>query len=321
MRDGSTALHPPGPPPGGRRGPRSSGQRRRSMLAAPPPGAEARGSTMLLSRLTVALYGVVVAAEPASKNKFGIGAYGGSYIGVNVSEELPWAKKLVGDKGSVLLVATMAFSQNGNASSCVGDCIPAAVDAAAVRQAYTLGLRPVVRLAQWPRTIRDFADGAPTTRRQYSALAQAYKRFAAALPLPPNGSPLDVVVLNEPNGCGEWQCEDGGAVLQPSEQAAEAGTCLRDILAALRPLPRLRLAAAPTAYTVPPTCSCDGSTNPTPDWDTPTDLAFMADMLKAAPDLYSSVDFFNSHPVSLPACLPACLPRSLRVLLGKDDIG
>jgi hypothetical protein len=291
------------------------------MLAAPPPGAEARASTMLLSRLAVALYGVVVAAEPAPKNKFGIGAYGGSYIGVNVSEELPWAKKLVGDKGSVLLVATMAFSQNGNASSCVGDCIPAAVDAAAVRQAYTLGLRPVVRLAQWPRTIRDFADGAPTTRRQYSALAQAYKRFAAALPLPPNGSPLDVVVLNEPNGCGEWQCEDGGAVLQPSEQAAEAGTCLRDILAALRPLPRLRLAAAPTAYTVPPTCSCDGSTNPTPDWDTPTDLAFMADMLKAAPDLYSSVDFFNSHPVSLPACLPACLPRSLCVLLGKDDIG
>lgn len=263
---------------------------------------------MPLARFAVALYlSVGLAAEPAPENKFGIGVYGGSYIGVNVSEELPWAKKLVGDAGSVLLIATMAFSQNGNASSCAGDCKPAAVDVAAVRQAYALGLRPVVRLAQWPRTIRDFADDAPTTRRQYSALAQAYKRFAAALPLPPDGSPLDVVVLNEPNVCDEWQCEGGGPVLKSSEQAAEAGTCLRDILGALRPLPRLRLSAAPTAYTAPPTCSCDGSANPIPSWDKPTDLAFMADMLKAAPDLYSSVAFFNSHPVSLLACLPATL--------------
>jgi hypothetical protein len=238
---------------------------------------------------------MAAAAEPAP-NKFGIGVYGGSYIGVDVSAELPWARELVGERGSVLLVASMSFSQNGNVSSCAGGCVPAAVDAAAVRQAYALGLRPVVRLAQWPRTIRDFADDAPATRRQFSALAQAYKKFAAALPLPPDGSPLDVVVLNEPNVCGEWQCKGGGGALHLSEQAAEVATCLRDILAALRPLPRLRLSAAPTAYTAPLTCSCDGSANPAPDWDTPTDLAFMAGMLKAAPDLYSNADFFNSHP-------------------------
>ena len=71
--------------------------------------------------------------------------------------------------------------------------------------------------------------------------------------------------------------------------------CLRDILAALRPLPRLRLSPAPTAYTAPPSCSCAGSSNPAPDWRVPTDIAFMRAMLAAAPDLYAQADFFNSH--------------------------
>ena len=153
-----------------------------------------------------------------------------------------------------------------------------------------------MRLGQWPRTIRDFSDD--STRRSFRGLAEAYKKFAAALPLPPGGSdPLEVVVLNEPNNCGEWQCAAGtpGSRLYPNESAAEVATCLRDILTALRPLPRLMLSAAPTAFTVSPYCSCDGAANPVPDWNTPTDIGFMKLMLEAVPDLYTHTDFFNSH--------------------------
>ena len=64
-----------------------------------------------------------------------------------------------------------------------------------------LGLRPVVRLGQWPRTIRDFSDDSGGGQHQvYTTLARAYRAFAAALPLPPDGSPLEVVVHNELNG-------------------------------------------------------------------------------------------------------------------------
>lgn len=254
--------------------------------------------TVLLPALLLLLLLQAPLTPAIRHNKFGIGAYGGgNIVPPPLATQLPWARELAGQGGSVLLNVGMSFRQNGNASSCAGGCVPAAADAAAVAHAYALGLRPVVRLSQWPRTIRDFADD-PASRRHFTQLGAAYKRFVQALPLPPSGDKLDVVVLNEPNGCGEWQCKGGGGVLQPAEQAAEVATCLRDILAALRPLPRLRLSAAPTAYTVPPTCSCDGSANSAPNWNIPTDLQFMQHMLHAAPDLYSNVDFFNSHPVS-----------------------
>ena len=260
--------------------------------------------TACASRALLAACAVAAACanvrHATSRNKFGIGVYSnsGGVPGANVSTQLPWARNLVGENGTVVLYVGMHFGRNGDASSCADGCAPSAADAAAIAQAWSLGLRPVVRLGQWPRTIRDFADDATVTpRRAFTALARAYRTFAAALPLPPDGvTPLDVVVLNEPNGCHEWQCSAPPARLRANESAPEVGVCLRDILAALRSLPRLRLSAAPTAYTAPASCSCDGQPDPAPDFRVPTDLAFMRGMLSAAPDLYAHADFFNSHP-------------------------
>eukprot|EP00937_MAST-01D_sp_MAST-1D-sp2_P005594 g5594.t1 len=262
----------------------------------------------MLRRL-ITVFGLASASASGAINKFGIGAYdvhGGVGPVPSLLTQLPLARDLAGANGSVLLVATMMFRQNGNASSCSGGCVPSATDAASIQQAYALGLRPVVRLAQWPRTIRDFADDAATTPRQsFHSLARAYRTFAAALPLPPDGtSALDVIVLNEPNVCGEWQCKlasAGGAGSSPprlhaNDSAAEVGVCLRDILAALRDLPRLRLSAAPTAYAAPASCGCDGSRDPAVNFSAPTDISYMRTMLAAAPDLYARADFFNSHP-------------------------
>lgn len=234
----------------------------------------------------------VSSSLPAEVNKFGIGAYGSS-----LDEQLPLAARLAGQGGRVLLQANLLFKQNGNASSCENECAPSAESVAAIAQAYALGLRPVVRLGQWPRTIRDFSDDAE--HRQYRSLANAYRKFAAALPLPPDGtSPLDLIVLNEPNVAGEWCCSGGGR-LSTNQSAPEVATCLRDILAMLRSLPRVRLSAAPTAYTGPVSYPCSGNPNGTidpVDFSYPTDIEFMQKMMVAAPDLYSNADFFNSHP-------------------------
>ena len=88
-------------------------------------------------------------------NKFGVGVYGQ----VPWREQLPWALNLTGPGGRVLLFMTLSFAENGNATSC-GECVPPAEDTAALHQAYAMGLRPVVRLGQYPRTIRDFSDDA-----------------------------------------------------------------------------------------------------------------------------------------------------------------
>ena len=243
-------------------------------------------------------------------NKFGMGVYSAAagVPGPGLAAQLPVARALAGQGGAVLLYAGLHFAANGNASSCTGGCVPSAADTAAIELAYKLGLRPVVRLSQWPRTIRDFADDAAAAaaagpaaaeapRRAFTALARAYATFAAALPLPPDGAaPLNVVVLNEPNGCGEWECSAPAVRLLANETIApEVGACLRDILGALRALPRLRLSAAPTAYTAPASCGCDGSPNPPVDFRAATDLSFVASMLAAVPDVYAHADFFNSH--------------------------
>jgi hypothetical protein len=237
-------------------------------------------------------------AAAAGTNKFGIGVYseGSGGTSLPVALQLPTAYTLVGDGGQVLLLMQLLFSHNGNTSSCVGGCVPAPTEVAAVKQAYAMGLKPVVRLGQWPRTIRDFSDDAE--HRDYTALARAYSQFAAAIPLPPDGSPLGVIALNEPNTGGEWQCSGPGR-LSTGQAAPEVAGCLRDILAALRLLPGLRLSVAPTAYTGSATYPCAANAGGRPDpvnWLVPTDIAFMRQMLQAVPDLYAAADFFNSHP-------------------------
>ena len=186
---------------------------------------------------------------------------------------------------------TLSFSENGNTTSC-GQCTPSAEDTAALHQAYAMGLRPVVRLGQYPRTIRDFSDDA--AHLVYISLAEAYRTFAAALPLPPNGSPLEVVVQNEPQAGDEWVCSGGGYITL-NTTAAEVAGCVRDTITALRILPRLLLSPPPMTRVAPMKYPCnDNPSGKVSGYQMGTD--FIQQMLRAVPGLYANADFFNAHP-------------------------
>ena len=221
-------------------------------------------------------------------NKFGMGVYGRE---VPWREQLPWALNLTGPGGRVLLFMTLSFAENGNATSC-GDCVPAAEDTAVLHQAYAMGLRPVVRLGQYPRTIRDFSDDA--AHLVYTSLAESYRTFAAALPLPPNGSPLEVIIHNEPQAGDEWECSGGGNITL-NTTAAEVAGCVRDTFAALRALPRLLLSPPPMTRVAPMVYPCNGNpSGKVSGYQLGTE--FIQEMLRHVPGLYANADFFNAHP-------------------------
>ena len=252
---------------------------------------------MLLPLLVLCSAGARARGAPVyaegSPNKFGMGVYGGT---VPLAEQLPWALNLTGRGGRVLLFMTLSFSENGNASSC-GTCAPSESDAAALRQAYALGLRPVVRLGQRPRTIRDFSDDA--SHLVYTSLARAYRQFVAALPLPPETTadgarPLEVIMLNEPQAADEWVCSGGGYV-DLNTTAAEVAGCVRDTLAALRGLPGLLLSPPPVTRVAPMRYPCaDNPGGRVSGYQMGYD--FIRAMVRAAPRLYADADFFNAHP-------------------------
>eukprot|EP01043_Picozoa_sp_COSAG02_P023014 COSAG02_NODE_1215_length_13852_cov_10.082600_8_plen_398_part_00 len=220
-------------------------------------------------------------------NKFGMGVYGT----VPLVEQLPWALNLAGNGGRVLLYMTLSFSENGNVRSC-GECTPSAEEVAALHQAYALGLRPVVRIGQLPRTIRDFSDDAE--HLVYTSLAEAYRTFAAALPLPTDGNMLEVILQNEPQAHDEWMCS-GSGYLTLNTTAGEVAGCVRDTMAALRTLPRLLLSPPPVTRVAPMSYPCIG--NPSgklTGYQLGTD--FIRAMLRAVPGLYAHAGFFNAHP-------------------------
>eukprot|EP01043_Picozoa_sp_COSAG02_P069630 COSAG02_NODE_12010_length_1613_cov_13285.274108_1_plen_287_part_10 len=220
-------------------------------------------------------------------NKFGMGVYGK----VPWIEQLPWTLNLTGSGGRVLLYMTLSFSENGNVRSC-GECTPTAEDIAALQHAYAMELRPVVRIGQLPRTIRDFSDDAQ--HLAYTSLAEAYRTFIAALPLPPAGNPLEVVLQNEPQASDEWMCS-GSGFLTLDITAAEVAGCVRDIMGALRPLPRLLLSPPPVTRVAPMSYPCIGNTSGEPSgYQMGTD--FIQAMRRAVPGLYTHADFFNAHP-------------------------
>ena len=79
----------------------------------------------------------VRARARASSSKFGIGVYGdGDGSALTVASQLPWAHRLVGNGGRVVLYVGLLFSRNGDPSSCLNNCVPATRDVAAVQQAY-----------------------------------------------------------------------------------------------------------------------------------------------------------------------------------------
>ena len=232
-------------------------------------------------------------------NKFGIGVYNDTAMAPSLDVQLPEARALTGKGGFVLLFFDLLFSRGGDPGSCENDCQPPTWAINAVEQAYSLGLTPIVRLGQWSRQIRNFADDhASGSNRNYTSLAQAYKTYAAAFPRPPDGSDLLVVLLNEPNVCGEWQCDDGpGQYVELSTMAAEAASCLRDLLTAVQEVPRVRVAVAPLAYASPARCECtQPGHNPPVNFSVPNDAAFITAMRVEVPDLWTRADYFTAHP-------------------------
>ena len=244
------------------------------------------------------------AAAAPTANRYGMGVYNDT-AGPGIALQLPEAAALVGDGGTVLLYFELHFAKDGDPGSCKDGCLPADWQVSAVRQAYALNLRPVVRLDQWSRRIRNFADtGAGSSPHQnYTRLSQAYRTFVEVLPLPPDGkTPLKIQLLNEPNGC-VWECDEtkSGSFLPAQAAAAEVAGCLRDLLAALRTLPRLSLAVAPLAQVGFSRCECTSPFKPIVPQNT-SQLSFAAQMLDAVPELYDRVDYVIMHACELASC-------------------
>ena len=256
---------------------------------------------MLANGLSTALALLLCAATPAKilraastytdgelpENKFGMGVYGT----VPWEEQLSWTLNLTGHGGRVLLYMTLSFSENGDVASC-GECKPSAEEIATLQHAYTMGLRPVVRIGQYPRTIRDFSDD--PKHLEYTSLAKAYRTFVAALPLPPT-SPLEIILQNEPQAPDEWMCS-GGGYLTLNITAAEVAGCVRDTMAALRTLPRLLLSPPPVTRVAPMRYPCVDNPSGKVSGGAQMGTDFIHAMLNAVPGLYAQADFFNAHP-------------------------
>merc|ERR1719356_26050 len=212
-----------------------------------------------------------------------------------VDVQLAEAKALVGDGGHVLLYFTLHFARTGDPTSCTGGCLPEPWELDAVKQAYSLGLKPIVRVGQWSRNIRAFSDDAG--HRNYTSLAQAYRQFLAAIPRPPDASALPVQLLNEVNACGEWRCSDGaGIYLDANTSAAEAASCLRDLHAAVRSLPLVAVGLAPLAYVAPTKCECTlHGRNSKVNYSEPNVISYIAAMRAEVPDLWAKADYFSAH--------------------------
>jgi hypothetical protein len=254
--------------------------------------------------LLLAVVPHAAAAAAPTANRFGMGVYNDT-AGPGIALQLPEAAALVGDGGTVLLYFELSFAKDGDPDSCKGGCLPAEWQVSAVRQAYALNLRPVVRLDQWSRRIRDFADtgGGSSPHQNYTRLAAVYRTFVEALPLPPDGrSALKIQLLNEPNGC-IWECDEKepGSFLPASTAAAEVAGCFRDLLAALRTLPRLALALAPLAQVGFSRCECTPPFKPTVPQNI-SQLSFAAQMLDAVPELFDHVDYIMMHACELASC-------------------
>ena len=258
------------------------------------------GLMAMLSLPSVAGHATPYAYQLSSANRFGIDVYAQADTQNDTSApplslQLPEAAQLVGENGWVLLYFDLLFVKDGDPSSCVNGCLPHRWQVDAVRQAYALRLRPVVRLGQWSRRIRDFADDG-AGHLNFTRLAQSYKTFAAALPLPPDGSSvLPVQLLNEPNVCGAWQCQEGAhSYLPATSAAAEVAGCLRDLVHALRPLPRLALSVTPIAQVSFSRCECTAPFKPVVPQNASAD-SFVRLMVRAVPTLFDDVEFLTVH--------------------------
>ena len=185
--------------------------------------------------------------------KWGIGIYDDTLHCPSQTNQMPVAANITGPKGWVL-VFFETLDPTNNATYLP---LPWQVDI--LKTAYSLGIRPIVRLGQNARNYRNFSDD-PATRLGYTKLAALYKNYVAALPLPPaggaSGPALHIVLGNEENICVEWQCHESPPLSNATQWTAEVATWSRDILAALRPLPGIYLSVTPLAPSGPGGCGC-----------------------------------------------------------------
>ena len=104
-------------------------------------------TALQLCLAAVAASSVIANSTALPINRFGMGVYNDT-AAPDIALQLPEAAALVGDDGTVLLFFEITFAHSGDPGSCMDGCLPAGWQAAAVRQAYALNLRPVVRLGQ-----------------------------------------------------------------------------------------------------------------------------------------------------------------------------
>eukprot|EP00039_Didymoeca_costata_P021574 m.344891 g.344891 ORF g.344891 m.344891 type:complete len:383 (-) comp25376_c0_seq1:30-1178(-) len=239
--------------------------------------------------------------QDSKRNIFGMGVYNDTNA-PPISLQLPVAKEVAGDSGSVLIFGNLIFSRDGDPTS----RLPFdswVVDA--LKQAYDLKMRPILRLGQWPRTIRNFASDEKHTN--YTTLAEEYalvvQSVVSAVNITPMASKLRVLLLNEPNVCGEWQCSEGcGHFIPDTEIAVEVANCLNAMKIAVNNLPQhirslIEVAVAPISQLGFSECECcyQNQTKKIPQ--NQTGVNFIKKMLNTngVPTLYDNIDFFSSH--------------------------
>jgi len=233
------------------------------------------------------------------------------------------AAALTGPDGWVTILIP-AGAQNTSGSQLPPACAGYS-SAQAIRAAYALNLSVVARLepqygVAWRSNdqcfdppqgqLRDASDdnSQPLGKRtSFTKAAAWYAQVARSLPLPPDGSDLYVQIGNEFNLAWGCDCDAGGAqqCMSMFQVAAEAASMLRDALAALNEIPRIKVAISPIApigrqvNQCCPNATCPGS-----DDISLTSMDFMRMMLAAVPDLWARVDWLSAHsyPCSQPGC-------------------
>ena len=218
-------------------------------------------------------------------NRFGIGL-----VGPGDTTDLDLAADLAGPGGWIKLIFPGVTRDTAGPD-------PSWVEA--VRQAYARDLVPVLRIGPpWgDNDVRNDADPG-SDYRAYTALAQAYRRVVAGLPLR-DGWPLWIEVHNEPDLCYEWVCTPGtvaGDWLGYEQTAHEYAALLRDVADALHGIgdPRIKVLNGGLAPGAARRCQCGGEGYEAGI----TAVDFLREMLSAAggvPDLASRLDGFASH--------------------------
>lgn len=229
---------------------------------------------------------------------YGIGIYNDTTNAPYITAQLPVAFNLTGAQGWILLFFE---SMDGNTSSSWN---PEAWQIQALQYAYSLNLRPIVRLGQYARNYRYYSDD--TEHLHYNRLANLYRQYVSQLPLPPvrytestGISSLPIIVGNEPNICLEWQCTEGeGIFMNATTIAKEFAAFSRDIVQSLSSLSNLALMIAPLAQAGTEQCECVYNGNNGPQVYNGT--YFLSTMLDYVPYLYNVTTYFTAH--TYPAC-------------------